>query len=125
MFRYIPVALLFSLPALHAKEPVMLVKGKLLIEETFDAPDIQKSWKTSGDVSVADGTLRWVSAKRTDMAGLSPKFIKAGEVTLGDHILEYTFTYQDDLYRNLIVYNDQYGHAIIISRQVVLSEWLP
>lgn len=49
-----------------------------------------------------------------DKAGLSPKFIKAGEVTLADHILGYTFTYQNDLYRNQIVYNDQYGHAIII-----------
>ena len=33
---------------------------------------------------------------------------------MGDHILEYTFTYQDDLYRNQIVYNDEHGHAIII-----------
>ena len=61
MLRYLPVALLFSLSALHAKEPVMLMKGKLLIEDTFDAPDIRKSWKTSGDVSVADGTLRWAA----------------------------------------------------------------
>ena len=92
----------------------MLVKGKLLIEDTFDAPDIRKSWKTSGDVSVADGTLRWASAKRMDKAGLTPVMIKPGGVVIGDHILEYTFTYHDELYRNQIVYNDEHGHAIII-----------
>ena len=106
--------LLFSLSTLNAKEPLMLQKGKLLVEETYDSPDIPESWKTSGEIKVVDGTLQWFSEEKMDKASLSPEFIKAGKVTLADHILEYTFTYQDDLYRNLIVYNDQYGHAIII-----------
>ena len=32
----------------------------------------------------------------------------------GNHILEYTFRYREEFYRNQIVYNDEHGHAIII-----------
>ena len=53
-------ALLFRLSILKAKEPLMPLKGKLLAEETFDSPDIPESWKTYGDVKVADNTLQVV-----------------------------------------------------------------
>jgi len=92
----------------------MLIKGKLLAETSFDLEEPSKSWETNGEATFTDGALHWVSKKRKSKAGVSAAFLKADGVTLGDHILEYTFTYHGDFDRNQIVYNDPLGHAIII-----------
>jgi hypothetical protein len=113
MFRSILFVLCFVFSALDAKEPVMLLKGKLLAGETFDTERLEV-WETSGDVGVVEGQLQWASVKGGAKAGISAAMLKPDGVTLESHILEYTFSYHDELYRNQIVYNDEYGHAIII-----------
>ncbi|MGZ0173313.1 MAG: hypothetical protein ACKVHE_27620, partial [Planctomycetales bacterium] len=114
MFRFIPIVLLLAISSLEAKEPVMLLKGKLLAEETFESADLSGGWEATGDVMVADGQLQWASEKGGKKASLNSIFQKTKGVTFGDHILEYTVRYHRELYRNQIVYNDKHGHAIII-----------
>jgi hypothetical protein len=58
MFRSILFVLCFVFSALDAKEPVMLLKGKLLAGETFDTERLEV-WETSGDVGVVEGQLQW------------------------------------------------------------------
>ena len=98
---------------LQGREPILLEKGKLLGEATFEGGELSGDWKASGEVSVADGQLHWVSEK--GKASLQSTFQNEEEVTLGDHILEYTFRYDEELDRTQIVYNDEFGHAIIIA----------
>ncbi|MCP4889466.1 MAG: hypothetical protein GY904_23030 [Planctomycetaceae bacterium] len=114
MFRFTPFALLLAFSSVEAKEPVMLLKGKLLAEATLDSAEQSASWETIGEVKFEGGALHWASEKGVAKAGVGAAFLKADGVSLGDHILEYTFTYHGDFYRNQIVYNDPLGHAIII-----------
>ena len=114
MFRFIPLTLLLAFVSVEAKEPVMLLKGKLLAEANFGSAKQSVSWETIGDVNFAGGALHWANQKEVKKAGVSAAFLKADGVSLGDHILEYTFTYHGDFYRNQIVYNDPLGHAIVI-----------
>ena len=58
-------------------------------------------------------SLHWASEK--GKASLQSTFQNEDGVTLGDHILEYTFRYDEQLDRTQIVYNDEFGHAIIIA----------
>ena len=92
----------------------MLHKGKLLAEETFEGSDSPNAWETSGQVMVDNGQLQWASEKGGEKATLKSTFQKEDGVTLGNHILEYSFRYNEALYRTQIVYNDEHGHAIII-----------
>ena len=114
MHRVTLIVLLFAVSALPGKEPVMLLKGKLLAEEMFDKANSSPAWETSGKVQVIDGRLNWASEKGKGKATLKSTFQKTDGATLGNHILEYTFRYHEELYRNQIVYNDELGHAIII-----------
>lgn len=98
---------------LQGREPILLEKGKLLGEATFEGGELSGDWKASGEVSVADGQLHWASEK--GKASLQSTFQNEEGVTLGDHILEYTFRYDGEFDRNQIVYNDEFGHAIIIA----------
>ena len=98
---------------LQGREPILLEKGKLLGEATFEGGELSGGWKASGEVSVADDQLHWASEK--GKASLQSTFQNEEGVTLGDHILEYTFRYDEELDRTQIVYNDEFGHAIIIA----------
>ncbi|MEM7600074.1 MAG: hypothetical protein AAF357_01510 [Verrucomicrobiota bacterium] len=114
MVRLIPFILYFTVSTLEGREPVMLLKSELLSEETFDHSTASTAWETSGDVPVINGQLEWASVKGKEKASLKPTLLKQDGVTLGNHILEYTFRYREKFYRNQIVYNDEHGHAIII-----------
>lgn len=92
----------------------MLVKGKLLAEETFGNGEQLKEWEASGDVAINNSQLKWASKKGGPKATLKSTFQKKDGATLGNHILEYSFRYSEALYRNQVVYNDEHGHAIII-----------
>jgi len=114
MFRLIPFAMLLAFSSVEAKEPVMLLKGKLLAEANFDSAKQSVSWETLGEVKFAGGALHWASRNGVQKTGVGAAFLKADGVSLGDHILQYTFTYHGDFFRNQIVYNDPLGHAIVI-----------
>lgn len=92
----------------------MLLKGELLAEDTFESEGLSGAWEVSGEVTADDGQLQWASEKGKGKATLKSTFQNEDGVTLGNHILEYTFRYEEELYRTQIVYNDEHGHAIII-----------
>ena len=114
MFRLIPLILLLALSSVEAEEPAMLLKGKLLAAANFDSPEPSVSWETFGEVKFAGDALHWASKNGAARSGVGAAFLRADGVSVGDHILEYTFTYHGDFVRNQIVYNDPLGHAIII-----------
>ena len=77
-------------PALFAKEPQMLHKGRLLAEQTFDKAPNPQDWKLTGDTNVVNGRMEWVSGKQKP--GIEVLFVK--DNPLGDHVMEYSFTYE-------------------------------
>ena len=52
---------IFSFSSLPAKEPQMLRKGRLLVEETFDKALNPEKWKVAGEMKVVNGRAEWVS----------------------------------------------------------------
>lgn len=113
MHRCVLVFGLICAAALHGHEPVLLEKGRLLFASDFDEPLSPEHWKVSGDMRVQDGHLAW--------KGEGPKVffspnLKAPpyELPVGDLILEFSFTYWDELARSQVVFNDANGHAIIV-----------
>ena len=54
----------------------MLVKGKLLAEETFGNGEQLKEWEASGDVAINNSQLKWASKKGGPKATLKSTFQK-------------------------------------------------
>ena len=114
MYRFILIFLFSICFKLEANEPVMLVKGKLLAEETFGRGEKLESRESAEDAVMSNGPLKWVSEEGGTKATLKSTLQKEEGATLGNHILECTFRYEEELDRTQIVYNDEFGHAIII-----------
>lgn len=114
MYRFILIFLFSICFKLEANEPVMLVKGKLLAEETFGRGEKLEARESAEDAVMSNGPLKWVSEEGGTKATLKSTLQKEEGATLGNHILECTFRYEEELDRTQIVYNDEFGHAIII-----------
>ena len=114
MYRFLLIFLFFSCFSLEANEPVMLVKGKLLAEETFGSGNQLEARESAENVVMSNGPLKWVSEKGGAKATLKSTSQKEDGAALGNHILKCTFRYEEELDRAQIVYNDEFGHAIII-----------
>ena len=114
MYRFLLIFLFFSCFSLEANEPVMLVKGKLLAEETFGSGNQLEARESAENVVMSNGPLKWMSEKGGAKATLKSTSQKEDGAALGNHILGCTFRYEEELDRAQIVYNDEFGHAIII-----------
>ncbi|MEM1295316.1 MAG: beta-propeller fold lactonase family protein [Verrucomicrobiota bacterium] len=102
-------AWLATFPASRIESNAILLKQGRLLGQTEFLRELEPSiWSVSESIELRDGTGRWTS--RGEKAFVSPELFGP----LGDHILEYTFSFEGDLERNQIVYNDEYGHAILI-----------
>ena len=89
--------------SVFAKEPQMLLKGELLMKDDFDKGIDKRKWKVQG-MTVKNGQLKWDSG-----AKIGPQ----GDISLRDHIVEYTFFCKGKSVYNQYLYNDHLGHAIL------------
>ena len=90
MYRFLLIFLFFSCFSLEANETVMLVKGKLLAEETFGSGDQLEARESAEDVVMSKSPLKWVSEEGGTKATLKSTLQKEEGATLGNHCLLYT-----------------------------------